>query len=161
MLLRCVQCACKNWPNRCDEADKSEMKTDGRMDFQTTHALPLAWIKAEVPIGCSTSSARIGSLLELGNVTATGTRDYMDDWIERKAVACFNATKRALERPARPRRAAARKPSLARALVEAKKAGVAVTGATVEPGKVALTFGEAAKNSSGDELDKWMAKHAN
>ena len=47
---------------------------------------------------------------------AVNMRDFMDDWIERKAVESFNATKRALDKPSRPRRAAARKPSLAAAL---------------------------------------------
>ena len=54
----------------------------------------------------------------------------------------------------------ARKPSLERALLEAKKAGVNVAAATVTGQGVALTFGEAAKTDS-NELDQWMEKHKN
>jgi hypothetical protein len=45
-----------------------------------------------------------------------------------------------------------RKATLARALREAKKAGVSVQGATVEDGRVTLTFGEAA---TGDKINPW------
>jgi hypothetical protein len=54
-----------------------------------------------------------------------------------------------------------RKLTLTRALREATKAGVSVASATIEDGKVLLTFGEAVKTSGSDELDGWMAKHAN
>ena len=64
-----------------------------------------------------------------------------------------------LKQLSRPRRGEP-KPSLAAALREAKKANVAVAGATIEAGKVALTFGEAAKTDS-NELDQWMEKHKN
>jgi imidazolonepropionase-like amidohydrolase len=54
-----------------------------------------------------------------------------------------------------------RKPTLARALRDAAKAGVNVAGATIEDGRVSLTFGEAQAEQAND-LDKWMAKrHAN
>jgi hypothetical protein len=54
-----------------------------------------------------------------------------------------------------------RKVTLKRALREAKGAGLSVSGATYEDGKVSLTFGETAK-AAGDELDEWMAgRHAN
>jgi hypothetical protein len=49
--------------------------------------------------------------------------------------------------------------TLARALTQAKKAGLDVAGATVAPdGSVALAFGEI--KTPGNELDKWIAKHA-
>jgi len=51
----------------------------------------------------------------------------------------------------------ARKPTLARALRQAAKAGVNVAGATIEDGKVSLTFSEAQPEQTND-LDKWMAK---
>jgi hypothetical protein len=51
-----------------------------------------------------------------------------------------------------------RKLTLARALREAAKAGVSVAGATIEDGRVSLTFGETAK-TGGNELDDWMGKH--
>jgi hypothetical protein len=61
----------------------------------------------------------------------------------------------------RPRRARERKPpSLTRALLEAKKAGVPVAAATVTGQGVVLTIGEAAKTDS-NELDEWMEKHKN
>ena len=55
-----------------------------------------------------------------------------------------------------------RKRSLTKALREAKKAGISVTGATLTAdGSVSLSFGEAAK-SNGNELDEWMAgRHEN
>jgi hypothetical protein len=54
-----------------------------------------------------------------------------------------------------------RKPTLSRALREAWKAGVDVSGATIEPGKVALQFGEPrAGEKHGNELDEWIAKRA-
>jgi hypothetical protein len=63
---------------------------------------------------------------------------------------------------ARPARQRQRKPTLARALREAAKAGVNVAGATIENGKVTLQFGEPVKANEVDELDKWIAKrHAN
>jgi len=55
-----------------------------------------------------------------------------------------------------PRRRA-RRPTLARALREARKAGVNVAGATIEDGKVSLTFGEAQPEPTNDH-DKWLAK---
>jgi hypothetical protein len=57
---------------------------------------------------------------------------------------------------AKPKRK--RKPLLVRALREAKDAGVAVAGATVEADKVTLQFGEAQTEPKND-LDKWLAKH--
>jgi hypothetical protein len=54
-----------------------------------------------------------------------------------------------------------RKLTLTRALREAAKAGFRVVSATIEDGKVLLTFGEAVKTSGNNELDGWMAKHAN
>ena len=58
--------------------------------------------------------------------------------------------------PRKPRR---RTPTLASALKQAAKAGASVSGATIEDGRVVLTFGEPAKSESS-ELDTWMAKHA-
>ena len=59
------------------------------------------------------------------------------------------------KKPRRPR-----KVTLDRALREAAKAGANVTGATVEPGKVTLTFGKPVEPPGG-ELDQWMATRAN
>ena len=101
---------------------------------------------------------------------ASVIHDLFNDWIEHNAAANFAATqealgytaatRRAIEQPSRPPRARARKPSLARALSEAKEVGVNVAAATITGEGVALTFGEAAK-SSGNELDQWMEKHKN
>jgi hypothetical protein len=53
-----------------------------------------------------------------------------------------------------------RKVTLKRALREAKGAGLSVSGATYEDGKVSLTFGETAK-AAGNEFDEWIAgRHA-
>jgi hypothetical protein len=52
-----------------------------------------------------------------------------------------------------------RKVTLRRALREAKGAGLSVSAATYEDGRVSLTFGETAK-AAGNELDDWMARHA-
>ena len=102
----------------------------------------------------------------------------VEDWLATDAFAKFAATpegrrmqrdrerwyakhaKRlaALSRPRRGR--APSKPWLARALLEAKKAGVNVAAATITGEGVALTFGEAAKSGS-NELDQWMEKHKN
>jgi hypothetical protein len=61
--------------------------------------------------------------------------------------------------PRRPHRT--RTPSLTKALREAKKAGIPVTGATFTAGSVSLSFGEAAK-SNGNDLDQWLAgRHEN
>lgn len=51
--------------------------------------------------------------------------------------------------------------TLARALRDAKKAGVTVAGATVENGKVTLQFGEPQTNqkTNNNDLDKWLAEH--
>ena len=55
------------------------------------------------------------------------------------------------------RRPEARTPSLAKALREAKKAGVPVASATLTAdGGVSLSFGETAK-SNGSDLDQWLA----
>jgi hypothetical protein len=51
-----------------------------------------------------------------------------------------------------------RTPSLTKALREAKKAGIPVTGATFTADSVSLSFGEAAK-SNGNDLDQWLAGH--
>jgi hypothetical protein len=54
-----------------------------------------------------------------------------------------------------------RTPSLTKALREAKKAGISVTGATFTADSVSLSFGEAAK-SNGNDLDQWLAgRHEN
>ena len=50
-----------------------------------------------------------------------------------------------------------RKPSLTKALREAKKAGIPVAGATFTADSISLSFGEAAK-SNGNDLDRWLAK---
>jgi hypothetical protein len=63
--------------------------------------------------------------------------------------------------PTRPRRhRRPRKLTLAQALREAAKAGVNVTGATIENGKVSLMFGKGAPAASENELEAWMASHA-
>jgi hypothetical protein len=58
--------------------------------------------------------------------------------------------------------APAPRPKLHRkALREAKKAGIPVTGATFTADSVSLSFGEAAK-SNGNDLDQWLAgRHEN
>ena len=62
---------------------------------------------------------------------------------------------------AKPLRRRQRKPTLSRALREAKRAGVNVAGATYEDGKVSLQFGEPqAGEKHGNELDEWIEKHA-
>ena len=59
------------------------------------------------------------------------------------------------------RRQRKRSPSLTKALREAKKAGIPVTGATFTADSVSLSFGEAAK-SNGNDLDQWLAgRHEN
>jgi len=50
-----------------------------------------------------------------------------------------------------------RKPTLAGALKQAKKAGVNVSGATIEDGKVSLTFGED-EEARVTPLERWRAK---
>jgi hypothetical protein len=50
-----------------------------------------------------------------------------------------------------------RKPTLADALKQAKKAGVDVSGATIEDGKVSLTFGEN-EDAKVTPLEQWRAK---
>jgi hypothetical protein len=53
-----------------------------------------------------------------------------------------------------------RKPSLSRALSEAKKAGEHVKGVTITAdGAIALTFAEPEAPKASD-LDRWMYKHA-
>jgi hypothetical protein len=53
-----------------------------------------------------------------------------------------------------------RRVTLRRALREAKGAGLSVSAATYEDGKVSLTFGETAK-TAGNEFDEWKAgRHA-
>jgi hypothetical protein len=53
-----------------------------------------------------------------------------------------------------------RKPRLDRALQQAKKAGVNVSGAMLAAdGSVSLSFGAGDKHQ-GNELDDWMTKHA-
>jgi hypothetical protein len=59
--------------------------------------------------------------------------------------------------PAAPRRQRKRSPSLTKALREAKKAGIPVTGATFTADSVSLSFGEAVK-SNGSDLDQWLAR---
>jgi len=51
--------------------------------------------------------------------------------------------------PERPRH-----PSLAKELREAKKAGMSVKGAIVEPGRITLTFGDAAEVVDINEWDR-------
>jgi hypothetical protein len=54
-----------------------------------------------------------------------------------------------------PRR---RKPSLTKALREAKKAGIPVASATLTAdGSVSLSFGETVKDN-GNDLDRWLAR---
>jgi hypothetical protein len=47
-----------------------------------------------------------------------------------------------------------RRPSLANALREAKKAGMSVKGAIVEPGRITLTFGDPAEVGDVNEWDR-------
>jgi hypothetical protein len=56
-----------------------------------------------------------------------------------------------------------RGPTLASALTQALKAGVVPVGATVAPdGSVSLEFGKRdGKDEHKNDLDEWMAKHAN
>ena len=62
--------------------------------------------------------------------------------------------------PRMPRRRR-RKTTLASALKEARKAGAAVSAATIEDGKVTLTFGEPTTSEKrGNDLDEWIVKHA-
>jgi hypothetical protein len=84
----------------------------------------------------------------------------------RKALAAKQAATTAKptadEQPAAAKGRRQRRPSLARALREAKKAGFTVVSATIEESKVSLTFVATAQDSGGNELDQWMAKrHAN
>jgi hypothetical protein len=58
-----------------------------------------------------------------------------------------------------PKKARPRPVSITRPLREAAKAGLKVTGATIEDGRVTLTFGEPVK-TGGNELDQWMAENA-
>jgi hypothetical protein len=63
--------------------------------------------------------------------------------------------------PVPQRRQRKRSPSLTKALREAKKAGIPVTGVTFTADSVSLSFGEAAK-SNGNDLDQWLAgRHEN
>jgi|SRR5271166_3718280 hypothetical protein len=57
-----------------------------------------------------------------------------------------DGAKRASERP--------RRPSLAKELREAKKAGMSVKGAIVEPGRITLTFGGRAEVLDVNEWDR-------
>jgi hypothetical protein len=59
--------------------------------------------------------------------------------------------------PVPSRRQRKRTPSLAKALREAKKAGIPVTGATFTADSVSISFGDAVK-SNGNALDEWMAR---
>jgi hypothetical protein len=53
-----------------------------------------------------------------------------------------------------------RKPNLAKAIKEAARAGLSVTGATIEAGRVTLQFGQSCDdNVQGNELDDWLSKH--
>ena len=54
----------------------------------------------------------------------------------------------------RPRPKRKRRPTLAAALREARKAGITVAGATVETGKVTLTFG---KPEPTEASNPWLA----
>jgi hypothetical protein len=60
---------------------------------------------------------------------------------------------------ATPVRKRQRKPTLAAALKQAKEAGVSVVGATIEDGKVSLTFGEIENEQApATPLEQWRAK---
>jgi hypothetical protein len=56
-----------------------------------------------------------------------------------------------------------RGPTLSSALTQALKAGVIPVGATIGPdGSVSLEFGKRdGKDEQKNDLDKWIAKHAN
>jgi hypothetical protein len=57
-----------------------------------------------------------------------------------------------------PRRRAARRPTLATALKQAKKLGVSVSGATLTADGVTLTFGE--PGATDDAPNPWTRKYA-
>jgi hypothetical protein len=55
----------------------------------------------------------------------------------------------------------ARRPTLAGELRQAARAGVSVRSASIEPdGRLTLHFGEPRSSDNGNDLDVWLAKHA-
>jgi len=60
--------------------------------------------------------------------------------------------------PPKPKAKRKRKPTLTAAIAQARKAGLVPTGATVTAEGVSLEFGNA---SPTNDLDQWIAKHAN
>jgi hypothetical protein len=66
-------------------------------------------------------------------------------------------------RPPEPAKRTRRRPvTLASALRQAKRAGVAVKGAVLEPGKVTLQFGQTdgSTNDTPDDVERWISEHA-
>jgi hypothetical protein len=62
---------------------------------------------------------------------------------------------------AQPKTARQRKPNLATAMKQARKAGVEVIGATLETdGRLSLTFGGSTNANACSTLDDWIVKHA-
>jgi len=57
-----------------------------------------------------------------------------------------------------PKAVRKRKPTLRAALEAAQKAGKAVKSATIEDGKVTLTFGEDAPTEAGNEWDETLKR---
>ncbi len=63
--------------------------------------------------------------------------------------------------PSRPKPSRQRKPNLAAAIKQAKKAGMSVSGAVLETdGRLSLTFGELTNANSVNSLDTWIMKNA-
>jgi hypothetical protein len=69
----------------------------------------------------------------------------------------LSEARRAIDEVAGTPRARLRKPTLAAALRQAAKAGASVSGATIEAGKVTLTFGEPAPGTVANPWEQAMA----
>lgn len=66
-----------------------------------------------------------------------------------------------LKAPSRPKPPRQRKPNLAAAIKQAKKAGVNVSGAVLETdGRLLLTFGKSTNANNVNSLDTWIMKNA-
>jgi hypothetical protein len=96
-----------------------------------------------------------GGVSEIDDLVAAGVgwRRADDEW----AAESDNAMVAALIASARPKRCV-RRPSLARALKEAERAGLTVKRATIDG--VLLEFGppEAAGKAADDEVETWIKK---
>ena len=59
-----------------------------------------------------------------------------------------------------PKPKRSRKPNLTKAIKEAAQAGLSVTGATIEAGRITLQFGQQCGDTAkGNELDDWLSTH--